>query len=109
MPTGAVHVWASDLTSVDPARYFLHTADLTPKNGAYTVTGKLSGKVMDVYQAPGTPGTKVIQYHATGRPNQQWNLLRRRLPEPRTGSPPATCSAPASSGPSRLPVTAAGR
>ncbi|MFE0464492.1 RICIN domain-containing protein [Kitasatospora sp. NPDC058965] len=40
LPTGTVHVWASNLASRDPAQYFLHTADLTPQNGTYTFTAQ---------------------------------------------------------------------
>ncbi|WP_369184870.1 ricin-type beta-trefoil lectin domain protein [Streptomyces sp. Y1] len=38
LSTGAVHVWSTDLGSTDPANWFVHTQDLTPKNGTYTLT-----------------------------------------------------------------------
>ncbi|GAA1245912.1 ricin-type beta-trefoil lectin domain protein [Kitasatospora nipponensis] len=40
LSAGTVHVWASNLTSGDPAQYLLHTADLTPQNGGYSFTAQ---------------------------------------------------------------------
>jgi O-glycosyl hydrolase len=40
LPTGAVHVWATDLGSADPADHFTHTADITPQDGHYSITLK---------------------------------------------------------------------
>jgi hypothetical protein len=34
----AVHVWATDLGSSDPARDFVHAADVTPSSGAFWLT-----------------------------------------------------------------------
>ncbi|MCX5216010.1 RICIN domain-containing protein [Kitasatospora sp. NBC_00240] len=64
---------------------------ITPApGGAYTVTSKLSGKAMDVDHALTTPGTKIIQYHSTGRPNQRWNL--RMVPVDGVGYPIANAA-----------------
>lgn len=38
LPGGTVHVWASDFASGRQADYLVHTADLTPVNGAYQLT-----------------------------------------------------------------------
>lgn len=38
LSTGAVHVWSSDLASTDPANYFVHSQDITPVNGQYSLT-----------------------------------------------------------------------
>ena len=38
LSTGKVHVWATNLKSTDPADYFVHTQDVTPVNGAYSLT-----------------------------------------------------------------------
>jgi hypothetical protein len=35
---GAVHVWATDLDSTDPADYFVQQPSITPANGSYTLT-----------------------------------------------------------------------
>ncbi|HEV2641048.1 MAG TPA: ricin-type beta-trefoil lectin domain protein [Actinocrinis sp.] len=38
LSTGAVHVWATNLASNNPADYFVHTQDITPTNGTYSLT-----------------------------------------------------------------------
>jgi hypothetical protein len=38
LSTGTVHVWATDLASTDPSTYFVHTTDVTPSSGTYTLT-----------------------------------------------------------------------
>ena len=38
LSTGAVHVWATDLNSNNPADYFVHSQDITPVNGTYSLT-----------------------------------------------------------------------
>ncbi|SEO90679.1 NPCBM/NEW2 domain-containing protein [Actinacidiphila rubida] len=38
LPTGPVHVWATDLNSTDQARQFVHTGDITPQDGHFSVT-----------------------------------------------------------------------
>ncbi|WP_460346370.1 ricin-type beta-trefoil lectin domain protein [Actinoallomurus acanthiterrae] len=38
LPTGQVHVWATNLTSNNSADWFAHTQDVTPSGGKYTLT-----------------------------------------------------------------------
>ncbi|HEY8986609.1 MAG TPA: ricin-type beta-trefoil lectin domain protein [Streptomyces sp.] len=38
LSTGTVHVWSTDLRSANTADYFVHTADLTPSGGAFSLT-----------------------------------------------------------------------
>jgi hypothetical protein len=38
LPTGAVHVWSTDLSSSDSSGYFVRQSDITPASGAYTLT-----------------------------------------------------------------------
>jgi hypothetical protein len=38
LSTGTVHVWATHLTSTNPAEHFLHVADVTPAGAQYTLT-----------------------------------------------------------------------
>ncbi|MFC5908693.1 ricin-type beta-trefoil lectin domain protein [Streptacidiphilus monticola] len=38
LSTGQVHVWATNLNSTNPADYFVHTADITPSGGSYSLT-----------------------------------------------------------------------
>jgi Glycosyl hydrolase family 59/Ricin-type beta-trefoil lectin domain-like/Concanavalin A-like lectin/glucanases superfamily len=38
LSTGQVHVWATDLDSNNPADYFVHSTDITPTNGTYSLT-----------------------------------------------------------------------
>lgn len=38
LSTGTVHVWSTDLDSQNPADYFVHTQDITPVNGTYSLT-----------------------------------------------------------------------
>jgi hypothetical protein len=38
LSTGTVHVWSTDVNSSDPADYFVHSQDIAPVNGTYTVT-----------------------------------------------------------------------
>ncbi|MFG3227247.1 ricin-type beta-trefoil lectin domain protein [Kitasatospora sp. NPDC048194] len=38
LSTGTVHVWSTDLTSDDPASWFVHEQDVTPVHGGYTLT-----------------------------------------------------------------------
>ncbi|WP_084701753.1 ricin-type beta-trefoil lectin domain protein [Streptacidiphilus anmyonensis] len=40
LSTGEVHVWATDVDSTDPAAWFVHTQDVTPSHGRYTLTLK---------------------------------------------------------------------
>ncbi|SCF27355.1 RICIN domain-containing protein [Micromonospora mirobrigensis] len=38
LSTGTVHVWATHATGTDPAQYLVHTQDVTPSGGSFTVT-----------------------------------------------------------------------
>jgi len=38
LSTGTVHVWSTNLNSQNPADYFVHSQDITPTNGTYTLT-----------------------------------------------------------------------
>ena len=38
LSTGPVHVWATNLNSVNQADFFVHTNDITPMNGTYSLT-----------------------------------------------------------------------
>jgi hypothetical protein len=38
LSTGQVHVWATNVNSANTADYFVHTADITPSNGAFSLT-----------------------------------------------------------------------
>ena len=38
LATSAVHVWTTQVNSNNPADYFVHTSDVTPSGGAFTVT-----------------------------------------------------------------------
>ncbi|MEV4441142.1 ricin-type beta-trefoil lectin domain protein, partial [Streptomyces sp. NPDC049577] len=38
LSTGQVHVWATDVRSDDPARWFVHERDVTPAGGTFTLT-----------------------------------------------------------------------
>ena len=38
LSTGTVHVWATDVNSPSAATDFVHTQDITPSNGAYSLT-----------------------------------------------------------------------
>jgi hypothetical protein len=38
LSTGQVHVWSSHVTSSNPADFLVHASDVTPANGAFTLT-----------------------------------------------------------------------
>ena len=38
LSTGTVHVWSTDLASNNPAGYFVHSQDITPSGGTYSLT-----------------------------------------------------------------------
>jgi hypothetical protein len=38
LSTGTVHVWSTDLNSQNPSDYFVHSEDITPTNGTYSLT-----------------------------------------------------------------------
>jgi O-glycosyl hydrolase len=38
LSTGQVHVWATNLRSNNPADFFVHTTDITPSGGSFSVT-----------------------------------------------------------------------
>ncbi|MFF2750537.1 RICIN domain-containing protein [Kitasatospora sp. NPDC058048] len=38
LSTGQVHVWATDMNSTDQSKWFVHTQDVTPKSGSYSLT-----------------------------------------------------------------------
>ncbi|MEW2397151.1 NPCBM/NEW2 domain-containing protein [Streptomyces sp. NPDC046862] len=40
LPDSTVHVWATDLNSDSPADHFVHTTDITPRDGSFSVTLK---------------------------------------------------------------------
>jgi len=40
LATGTVHVWATNLRSAKPSEQFVHTADVTPSGGSFSVTLK---------------------------------------------------------------------
>ncbi|WP_443078723.1 NPCBM/NEW2 domain-containing protein [Streptomyces sp. NBC_01497] len=40
LSTGTVHVWATDVNNPNPATDFIHTQDITPSDGAYSLTMK---------------------------------------------------------------------
>ncbi|WSQ08834.1 NPCBM/NEW2 domain-containing protein [Streptomyces sp. NBC_01231] len=40
LPTGKVHIWATDLKSAGASGAFVHTGDVTPKDGHFSVTLK---------------------------------------------------------------------
>ena len=40
LSTGTVHVWATDVNSPSPATSLIHTEDLTPTDGTYTLTAQ---------------------------------------------------------------------
>jgi hypothetical protein len=52
LPTGQVHVWATNVKSDDSADWFVHTQDVTPSGGRYTLTLK-PGYVYTVTTTPG--------------------------------------------------------
>ncbi|MEW2625891.1 ricin-type beta-trefoil lectin domain protein [Streptomyces sp. NPDC048106] len=38
LSTGTVHVWSTNVNSTDPADYFVHSSDITPSNGGFSLT-----------------------------------------------------------------------
>ncbi len=38
LSTGTVHVWSTNVNSNNPSDYFVHQSDITPSNGAYSLT-----------------------------------------------------------------------
>jgi hypothetical protein len=57
LSTGAVHVWTTTLTSNNAASFFVHSADVTPSNGTFTVTlppGTLTTLTTGTGQGKGT-------------------------------------------------------
>ena len=38
LSTGAVHVWSTNVGSSNPADYFVHSADITPQGGSFSLT-----------------------------------------------------------------------
>lgn len=57
LSTGTVHVWSSTLSSTNPASQFVHSADVTPSNGTFTVTlqpGTLTTLTTGTGQGKGT-------------------------------------------------------
>ncbi|NUS17057.1 MAG: galactosylceramidase [Streptomyces sp.] len=38
LSTGTVHVWSTNVNSSNPADYFVHSADITPSNGSFSLT-----------------------------------------------------------------------
>ncbi|HEV2373980.1 MAG TPA: ricin-type beta-trefoil lectin domain protein [Streptosporangiaceae bacterium] len=38
LSTGAVHVWSTDVSSTNPATWFVHSQDITPNNGSFSLT-----------------------------------------------------------------------
>ncbi|HEV2639893.1 MAG TPA: galactosylceramidase, partial [Actinocrinis sp.] len=40
LSTGTVHVWATDVNSPNPSTSLIHTQDITPSNGSYSLTAQ---------------------------------------------------------------------
>jgi Glycosyl hydrolase family 59/Ricin-type beta-trefoil lectin domain len=40
LSTGTVHVWATDVNSPNPSTALIHTQDITPSNGSYSLTAQ---------------------------------------------------------------------
>ncbi|WP_225851292.1 ricin-type beta-trefoil lectin domain protein [Streptomyces sp. HPF1205] len=40
LSTGAVHVWATNVNSGNQADYFVHSSDITPSNGSFSLTAQ---------------------------------------------------------------------
>ena len=38
LSTGQVHVWSTNLNSTNPSSFFVHSSDITPSNGSYSLT-----------------------------------------------------------------------
>ena len=38
LSTGTVHVWSTDVNSTDPSTWFVHSADITPVGGSFSLT-----------------------------------------------------------------------
>jgi hypothetical protein len=38
LSTGTVHVWSTNINSSDPSTWFVHSADITPVNGSFSLT-----------------------------------------------------------------------
>ena len=38
LSTGTVHVWATNVNSSDPSTWFVHSTDITPSNGSFSLT-----------------------------------------------------------------------
>ncbi|MGD0069119.1 MAG: ricin-type beta-trefoil lectin domain protein, partial [Streptosporangiaceae bacterium] len=38
LSTGTVHVWSTDVNSSDPSTWFVHSTDITPSNGSFSLT-----------------------------------------------------------------------
>ncbi len=68
LSTGAVHVWATDLASNDPSRWFVRQADVHPSGGEFTVTLQ-PGRVYSFTTTSG-PGKGT----ATPPPFRAWKL-----------------------------------
>jgi Glycosyl hydrolase family 59/Ricin-type beta-trefoil lectin domain/Concanavalin A-like lectin/glucanases superfamily len=38
LSAGAIHVWSTNVNSSDPSTWFVHSADITPSNGSFSLT-----------------------------------------------------------------------
>jgi len=57
LSTGQVHVWSTNVNSANPADYFVHSADVTPSGGTYSLTlqpGRVYTLTTTTGQAKGT-------------------------------------------------------
>lgn len=80
LSTGTVHVWASNFSSSSASAYFVHQQDITPSNGAYSLTvqpGYVYSLTTTTGQSKGTaispaskslalPYTESFESYATG-------------------------------------------
>ncbi|MHA6758080.1 ricin-type beta-trefoil lectin domain protein [Streptacidiphilus sp. PAMC 29251] len=71
LSTGTVHVWATDVNNPNPSTDFIHTQDITPSNGSYSLTmqpGYVYTVTTTTGQGKGTAVTTAPANHALALP-----------------------------------------
>jgi Glycosyl hydrolase family 59 len=81
LSTGTVHVWSTDVDSSSPATWFVHSSDITPSGGSFSLTLQPGY----VYSITTTTGRARARRRARRRA-----LWRCRTPTASTPTPPAS-------------------
>ena len=108
LSTGTVHVWSTNVSSASPSNWFVHSSDITPSGGSFsltvqpgfvysltTTTGQGKGTAASPARAPWpcrTPTTSTPTPSSSSRATSPSSRARSRWSPARAATPGSACS-----------------